>query len=73
MKDNGIWYFVANFITYILLYVLCLTIIIQFVENAFIRVIASLVLLLSCGYIEEKVLSQFVNNFIEKLLQKCNR
>ena len=70
MKDNGTWYFVANFITYVLLYALCLTIIIQFVENAFIRVIILLVLLLVCGYIEEKVLSQFVNNFVEKMLKE---
>ena len=70
MKDNGIWYFVANFITYVLLYMLCLTIIIQFVGNAFIRVIILLVLLLVCGYIEEKVMSPFVNNFVEKLLKE---
>ena len=68
MKDNGAWYFIANFMTYALLYVLCLIITIQFVQNVFIRVIILLVLLLVCGYIEEKVLSRFVNNFVQKLL-----
>jgi len=70
MKDNGIWYFIANFITYVLVYALCLIAVIKFVENIFIRIVVLFVLLLVCGYVEEKVLSQIVNGFVEKLLKE---
>lgn len=69
MKDNGIWYFVANFITYIFMYMLCLMVAIQFVENITIGVVVLFLLLLVCGYVEEKIFSKFVNNFVEKLLK----
>lgn len=69
MKDNGIWYFVANFIMYILVYILCLVVVIYIVKNIIIRVILLVILLVVCGYFEEKVFSQFVNNFIEKILK----
>lgn len=70
MKDNGIWYFTANFITYILIYALCIMATTQIIENIIIRVIISFVLLLVCGYVEEKILSRFVNSLVEKLLKE---
>lgn len=70
MKDNGKWYFVANFTTYMIIYAFCLIVTIQFVGNIIIRVIVLFVLFLVCGYVEEKILSQFVNNFVEKLLKE---
>ena len=70
MKDNGIWYFIANLITYILLYALCIIATIQIIENIFIRVIILFVLFLVCGFVEEKILSRFVNSLIGKLLKE---
>lgn len=70
MKDNGIWYFTANFITYILIYALCIMATTQIIENIIIRVIILFVLLLVCGCVEEKILSRFVNSLVEKLLKE---
>lgn len=70
MKDNGKWYFMANCITYILIYAICLIATIQFIKNIIIRVIVLFVCFLVCGYVEEKVLSRFVNSFIERLLKE---
>jgi len=70
MKDNGIWYFTANFITYILIYALCIMATIQIIENIVTRVIILFVLFLACGYVEEKILSRFINSLIEKLLKE---
>lgn len=68
MKDNGIWYFVANLITYTMLNAICLLFIVQIIENFLIRSVILIVLLLACGYIEEKILSRYINNFVKKLL-----
>ena len=70
MKDNGIWYFIANFIMYILIYALCIMAMIKIIENIIIRVIILFILFLACGYVEEKILSRFVNSLVEKLLKE---
>ena len=70
MNDNETWYFTANFITYILIYALGIMGMIQIIENIIIRVIILFVLFLVCGYIEEKILSRFVNGLVEKLLRE---
>ena len=70
MKDNGIWYFIANLITYILIYALCIMVTTQLIQNTIISVIVLFVLFFICGYVEEKILSQFVNCIIEKLLKE---
>lgn len=68
MKDDSIVYFIANSIAYLTLYALCLAIMINIFNNVFIKGVLIVVLLLVCGYLEEKVFSRYINELVEKIL-----
>lgn len=70
VKDDGKLYFIANLIAYILMCVLNTMIIINFIENILLKIIIFLVLLLACGYVEERFLSIYINKFVESIISK---
>lgn len=70
MKDDSIYYFIANSILYFLMFLICVIICIKLFDNIAVIVIALVFMFFVCGYVEEKILSKYVNYIIEKLLEK---
>lgn len=70
MKKNGKWYFIANLITYAILYGISIYITLNFVDLWIVKLIIFIVMLFVCDYIEEKILSRFVNIIIERFLNE---
>lgn len=70
MKGNWIWYNIANFLAYMVLYIIGVAVILHLVNNIIIRVIMFLALFIICGYIEERILSRFVNDLVMRLLSR---
>lgn len=68
MKDDSIIYVIANSVAYLIIYILCLVIVINAINNVFARLFLGVVFFLACGYLEEKLLSRYVNELIEKIL-----
>lgn len=65
-NSNGNINELFNTIVYILMCVLCLFPIFMLVESIWIRIPLIFVVLLICGYLEERVISRFVNGLVEK-------
>ena len=56
-----------NTIVYILMCAICLFPILKFVDSIWIQIPLIFVVILVCGYLEERVISRFVNGLVEKL------
>ena len=65
-NSNGNINELFNTIVYILMCGLCLFPIFMLVDSIWIRIPLIFVVLLVCGYLEERVISRFVNGLVEK-------
>ena len=65
-NSNGNINELFNTIVYILMCGLCLFPIFMLVDSIWIRIPLIFVVLLVCGYLEERVISRFVNELVEK-------
>lgn len=65
-NSNGNINELFNTIVYILLCAICMFPIFKFVDSIWIRIPLIFVVLLVCGYLEERVISRFVNELVEK-------
>ena len=65
-NSNGNINELFNTIVYILMCAICLFPIFEFVDSIWIRIPLIFVVLLVCGYLEERVISRFVNELVEK-------
>ena len=68
LKDDTVVYFISNTIVYITLFVLCIVLILNMFHNIIVRIILITVSFFFCGYIEEKVLSKYINGLVELLM-----
>ena len=69
MKDDSIVYLIANAIVYIVMFVLCAIAVLNIFDNIIFRIILLVLSLFICGYIEEKILSIFINNLVDFLIK----
>ena len=65
MKDYGFWCGVCNFVIYIALFAASIIIIIDLFEMFALRFILIVLSFILCGYIEERIISKYVNVFVE--------
>lgn len=66
-NSNGNINELFNTIVYILMCAICLFPIFEFVDSIWIRIPLIIAVILLCGYLEERVISRFVNGLVEKL------
>ena len=72
MKDYGFFCGVCNIIIYIALFVVSIIMIINLIEMFVVRFLLIVFSFVLCGYIEEKIISKYVNSFVE-YIQKKNK
>ena len=65
-NSNGNINELFNTIVYILMCAICLFPIFEFVDSIWIRIPLIIAVILLCGYLEERVISRFVNELVEK-------
>jgi len=65
-NSNGNINELFNTIVYILLCAICLFPIFKFIDSIWIRIPLIIAVILLCGYLEERVISRFVNGLVEK-------
>ena len=70
MKNYGFWWGVCNIVIFIVLVVLSILVIINIFEDFIVRVVLIILSFFLCGYVEEKIISKYVNGFIEHLKNK---
>ena len=69
MKDDSIVYFIANIIAYIIIFILCLVAILNIFDSMIIRIVLICISFFVCGYIEERILSRYINELVEALMK----
>ena len=72
MKDYGFLCGVCNTVIYIILFMLSIVIILNIFEMIVVRGILIIISFILCGYIEEKIVSKYIKEFVEYILQKNN-
>ena len=65
-NSNGNINELFNTIVYILMCAICLFPILKFVDSIWIQIPLIIAVILLCGYLEERVISRFVNELVEK-------
>ncbi|MBR1815303.1 MAG: hypothetical protein IJ763_01240 [Lachnospiraceae bacterium] len=70
MKNYGFWCGICNIVIFIILVVLSILVILNIFEEFIVRVVLIVLSLFLCGYIEEKIVSKYVNGFIEHVKNK---
>ena len=65
-NSNGNINELFNTIVYILMCAICMFPIFEFVDSIWIRIPLIIAVILLCGYLEERVISRFVNGLVEK-------
>ncbi len=70
MKNYVFWCGVCNIVIFIVLVVLSILVIINIFEDFIVRVVLIILSFFLCGYVEEKIISKYVNGFIEHLKNK---
>lgn len=73
MKDDVFWCSLCNTIIFLILFLLSVILIIYTFEMFFIRILLILIAFFVCGFIEERILSKYVNSFVEYLQNKKNK
>ena len=58
---------VINTVVYLLLFALCVLAILSIFDSIILRILLIVISFLACGFIEERLLSRFVNAFVEKI------
>lgn len=70
MKDDSFWCGVCNTIIYIVLFVLSVIMILNIFEMFIIRLFLIIFAFVLCGYIEERIISKYINGFVEYIQNK---
>lgn len=70
MDKEGILCFVFNTLLFLVMFVLCLTMILLCFDSFVVRVLMGIIALLAVGFLEERVLSKYVNGMVKGLIEK---
>lgn len=70
MDKEGILCFVFNTLLFLVMFVLCLTMILLCFDSCIVRVLMGIIALLAVGFLEERVLSKYVNGMVKGLIEK---
>ena len=68
MDKYGRLCIIFNTIAYVLTLILCVSLILIFVNSILIRIVLIVISVVLCAYIEEKLISIFINSIIERIL-----
>lgn len=66
-------YVIFNSLMWIIIFAICLILLILFVGNIIARIILAIVSFVICGFIEERILSKYVNRFVKKIILKSEK
>lgn len=70
MDKEGILCFVFNTLLFLVMFVFCLTMILLCFDSCIVRVLMGIIALLAVGFLEERVLSKYVNGMVKGLIEK---
>ena len=70
MDKEGILCFLFNTLLFLIMFVLCLTMILLCFDSCIVRVLMGIIALLAVGFLEERVLSKYVNGMVKGLIEK---